>query len=252
LFRGVGVALVTLFDGSGELDAPATAGHAARLVAKGIKAVLVAGTTGEAGALEPAERTQLLAAVRNVLPGPGDAVLIAGTGAPSTRQATRLTAAARDAGADAVLALSPAGCTDSRPYYEAVVAAARDIPVLAYHFPRASSPGIAVEALPDLPVAGMKDSSGDAGRLPATLSSWDRPVYPGSSTLTLLAASLGCPGVILALANAEPEACVAAFAGDAGAQLKMAEYRAAEARPPLGIKQLTAARFGCSATARLG
>ena len=32
MFTGVGVALVTLFDSSGAVDAPATAEHAARLV----------------------------------------------------------------------------------------------------------------------------------------------------------------------------------------------------------------------------
>ena len=48
LFSGVGVALVTLFQDDGTLDAAATAGHAARLVELGIRAVVVAGTTGEA------------------------------------------------------------------------------------------------------------------------------------------------------------------------------------------------------------
>ena len=47
VFRGVGVALVTLFDANGELDAPATAELAVRLVDLGVRAVLVAGTTGE-------------------------------------------------------------------------------------------------------------------------------------------------------------------------------------------------------------
>ena len=53
VFTGVGVALVTLFDDEGEIDAPATADHAARLVEAGVRSVLVAGTTGEATALDP-------------------------------------------------------------------------------------------------------------------------------------------------------------------------------------------------------
>ncbi|MGH9286064.1 MAG: dihydrodipicolinate synthase family protein, partial [Acidimicrobiales bacterium] len=51
-FRGVGVALVTLFDERGGLDAGATADHAARLVELGVAAVVVAGSTGEAAALD--------------------------------------------------------------------------------------------------------------------------------------------------------------------------------------------------------
>ncbi|MGH9136635.1 MAG: dihydrodipicolinate synthase family protein, partial [Acidimicrobiales bacterium] len=50
-FTGVGVALVTLFDDDGHVDAPATADLAARIVDTGVSAVVVAGTTGEAAAL---------------------------------------------------------------------------------------------------------------------------------------------------------------------------------------------------------
>ncbi|MGH9084037.1 MAG: dihydrodipicolinate synthase family protein, partial [Acidimicrobiales bacterium] len=62
IFSGVGVALVTLFDDEGEIDAPATADHAARLVERGVSAVLVAGSTGEASALDAEERSDLLIA----------------------------------------------------------------------------------------------------------------------------------------------------------------------------------------------
>ena len=65
VFRGVGVVLVTLFDDEGEIDAPATVDHAARLVDAGVAAVLVAGSTGEAATLDPEERSDLLVAVRS-------------------------------------------------------------------------------------------------------------------------------------------------------------------------------------------
>ena len=252
MFRGVGVALVTLFRDDGDLDAVATADLAGRLVELGIQAIVVCGTTGEAAALEPDERDDLVNAVRKALPEAGGVPLIVGTGAPSRRQAARLTAAARDLGADAVLALSAPRATDPHPYYEAVAAAADGLPVLAYHNPAVSPPGIAVDALAALPVAGLKDSSADANRLLATLDAWEGAVYCGSSALISLAASVGCPGVILALANAEPEACLAAFAGDAESQLKLAKFRTAETRFPRGIKELVAARYGCTATTRLG
>ncbi|HJU01153.1 MAG TPA: dihydrodipicolinate synthase family protein, partial [Actinomycetes bacterium] len=56
LFTGVGVALATLFDEAGDVDAKATAAHAATLVDLGIRAVVVAGSTGEAAALTAGER----------------------------------------------------------------------------------------------------------------------------------------------------------------------------------------------------
>jgi dihydrodipicolinate synthase/N-acetylneuraminate lyase len=253
VFGGVGVALVTLFDGAGDLDAPATADHAARLAALGMRAVVVAGSTGEAAALAPEERVAVLDAVRAAVPPSSGVAVVAGTGAPSARQAAALTAAAADHGADAVLALSPPGAPDPRPYYEAVAKAAAGVPVLAYHWPALSPPGIPAAALADLPVAGCKDSTGDPDRLLEALLAWDGPLYVGSSALLPLAGALGCAGAILALANVHPELCVAAFAGDAAAQRALAaDHLAARTRFPASIKAMTARRFGTSTAARMG
>lgn len=250
-FTGVAAALVTLFTDDLELDAAATAALAGRLVDAGLGAIVVAGSTGEASALTSDERVALLAAVVAEV---GDRVpVLAGTGAPSARQATAFTRDARDAGAAAALVLSPPSSSDPRPYYEAVAKAVPDLPLLAYHYPAASMPGIPLDVLGDLPVVGLKDSSGDADRLLTELTAWDRPVYPGSSALVAYAGILGCAGVILALANAEPERCVAAFAGDGAAQLELVESHSAQRGPfPHAIKALTARRFGTSTAARMG
>lgn len=255
LFRGVGVALVTLFDDGLEVDVAATADLAVRLVEAGVAAVLVAGTTGEAAALDAGERRALITAVRDALTV--TVPVIAGTGAPSARQAAAFTRDAADAGADAALVLSPPGVADPRPYYDTVSSAAGDLPLLAYHYPAVSMPGIPVEHLADLPVIGAKDSSGDLERLLREVAEWDKPVYPGSSASISVAAGLGCPGVILALANAEPEGCVAAFAGGAGdhtAQLALlpAHLDQRVGGFPAGIKRMTAARYGTPTAARLG
>jgi 4-hydroxy-tetrahydrodipicolinate synthase len=250
LFTGVGVALVTLFDESGEVDAPATADHAVRLIELGVRAVVVAGSTGEAAALSLDERASLLEAVRAKLPH--KVPLIAGTGAPSSRQAVMLTSAARDLGADAVLVLSPMGAADSRPYYEAAFKAAGEMPIIAYHWPAMSPPGIPVSVLPELPIAGCKDSSGEPERLLSTLTSWDGPLYVGSSAILSFAGPLGCAGAILGLANAAPEQCIAAFGGDFSAQRELfAAHKRASNDFPAGVKHLTAQRFGTSPITRI-
>jgi 4-hydroxy-tetrahydrodipicolinate synthase len=251
LFTGVAVALVTLFDDDGQLDAKATADHAAALVELGVQAVVVAGSTGEAATLSADERIALLMAVRHAVPT-GTPVL-AGTGAPSRRQAAALTRDAVEHGAAGLLVLSPPGAVDLLGYYETVVAAAGDVPVLGYHFPAVSPPGIPVGVLPDLPVRGVKDSSGDPGRLLDERTSYDGWLYTGAASVLSLAGPLGCTGAILALANAEPERCSAAFAGDADAQLALtAAHRASQRDFPHGLKALVADRFGTSRTVRLG
>lgn len=251
LFRGVGVALATLFEDDGEVDVKATADFAANLAGLGIRAVAVAGSTGEAAALTAGERIALLTETRRAVPA--GVPVIAGTGGPSARQAAALTRDAREAGADAVLALCPPRNNDPRPYYEAVAEAAGDLPVLAYHFPQTAPPGIPVEALPDLPVQGMKDSSGDPERLLAELEVFDRPLYVGASPMLLMAGSLGLPGAILAVANVDPEHAIAAFAGDPDAQRALlAPHRRVRHAFPLGLKGAIADRFGTSRVTRLG
>jgi 4-hydroxy-tetrahydrodipicolinate synthase len=251
LFTGVGVALATLFDDDGEVDAKATAGLAATLVDLGVRGVVVAGSTGEAAALTAGERVALLTETRRAVPA--GVPVIAGTGGASARQAAALTREARVAGADAVLALCPPRNNDPRPYYDAVAEAAGGLPALAYHFPQTAPPGIPVEALPDLPVQGMKDSSGDPERLLSELEVFDRPLYVGAAMLVLLAGSLGIAGAILAVANADPEHAIAAFAGDPAAQRALlAAHRRVKARFPFGLKDAIADRFGTSRATRLG
>ncbi len=244
LFSGVGVALVTIFDQAGQVDEAATAAHAADLTARGMRAVLVAGTTGEASTLSPQERLRLIGAVRAAVPA-GIPVL-AGTGAATEAAAAVLTEAAAGAGADAVLAYPPPGPGDVAGFFAAVAKAAAGTPVLAYHVPWVSAPGVPVEALPSLPIAGIKDSSGSADRLLDELAHYDGALYVGSSALLALAGPMGGTGAILALANVEPEACARAFAGDASAQRGLAQaHLRVRAGGPAELKRMLAARGYC-------
>lgn len=251
VFTGVGVALLTLFDDDGALDEAASAALAAGLVDAGVRAVVVAGSTGEAATLDAAERVRLLDAVKSRV---GERVpVIAGTGAETTPQAAAYTRDAVEHAASAVLTLSPPGTSDPRHYYEEVAAAAGDVPVLAYHFPAMSQPGIPVDVIETLPVAGLKDSSGDAGRLLEEMDAFDGWLYTGSAALLALAGPLGCAGAILSLANVEPERCARAFGGDAGAQRELTSAIVqARRRFPRGLKEMAADRWGTSPVARAG
>jgi dihydrodipicolinate synthase/N-acetylneuraminate lyase len=125
--------------------------------------------------------------------------------------------------------------------------------VLAYHFPTFSLPGLPVSVLPELPVAGLKDSSGDPHRLFEELDVFTGWLYVGSTNLVLLAGAMECAGAILAVANLEPEMSIRAFAGDAKAQRQLVTTAdEISGRWPHGLKQAVAARFGTSATTRMG
>jgi len=250
LFSGVGVALVTVFDEAGDLDPGSTGKLAADLAGRGVRAVLVSGSTGEAATLADPERIAIIEAVREAVPG--GVPVIAGTGAPSARQAAALTRAAATAGADAVLTWCPARCTDLLSYFSAVQEAANGIPVLAYHNPWMPSAEIPVAALASLPVAGVKDSSGSPDRLLDEVAHYPGEIYVGSSGYLSLAGPMGAGGALLALANLDPEGCARAFGGDAAAQRELADLHLEVRRGgPAAIKRNLAATRGISAVARL-
>ena len=249
LFTGVGVALVTLFDDEGEIDAPATADHAARLVEAGVQAVVVAGSTGEASTLDAEERSDLLIAVRSAVDG--QVPVIAGTGAASARQAVVLSRRAEGDGADGLLVLSPPGVADPRAYYERV-ASSVDVPVLAYHYPKMSAPGVPVDVLRQLAVAGIKDSTGDAERLMLEADELPEGVYTGHASLIHLAGAIGCSGAILALANIDPDGCIRAWEGDGTVQRELVNGHRSNALSGIaGLKRALCALHGTSPVTRV-
>jgi dihydrodipicolinate synthase/N-acetylneuraminate lyase len=250
VITGVAVALVTFFDEHGHVDHAATARHAAHLAGRGVRGIVLAGTTGEAPHLSMKERLTLLDHVRKEI---GDAVpVLLGTGCLAPGVSTPdLTRRARDHGAAGALVLSPHH-GDVREFYGEVVAAAGDLPVIAYHFPQVSgTTGISIEELKSLKVAGLKDSTGDCERLLDELAHFHKPIYTGSSAMVAYAGMLGCAGAILAAANLEPELCADAFAGDVQAQKDLlAIHHIVSQKGAKGIKEELARRFGTSTACR--
>jgi 4-hydroxy-tetrahydrodipicolinate synthase len=133
---GVITAMVTPFAEDGSLDEAAARKLARHLVENGSHGFVLAGTTGESPTLDDDEKLALLRAVRGEV-GP-DVLVICGTGSNDTRHSERLSAAAADNGADAVLAVTPyynkPNFRGIRAHYEAVAKAA-GIPVVLYNIP---------------------------------------------------------------------------------------------------------------------
>ena len=243
LFTGAGVALLTLFEADGSLLVDETAAYAAMLASKGAACILVAGTTGEFWTLEREERVSLIAAVRHAVPAA--VPVMAGIGALDAGRALSLAGAVDDTGANAALCFVPRGETPE-VFYGKVREAVGDVPLLAYHFPAAGYTELPVPSLADLPIDGIKDSSGEPGRLLATAGVLPANVYTGSALLTGLAAALGTAGGILAAANLDPAAATAAVHGDTAAQGVVARLHASLAGdvPPRALKRLAAERYG--------
>lgn len=135
---GILTAMVTPFDGRGDLNEEAAAGLMHHLLDNGSDGVVLTGTTGESPTLSDQEMARIW---ELGVAECGDAVVIAGTGTNDTRHSVELTERATEAGVDAVLAVAPYYNKPNRrgliEHYKAI-AAATDRPVILYNIPSRS------------------------------------------------------------------------------------------------------------------
>jgi 4-hydroxy-tetrahydrodipicolinate synthase len=148
---GVITAMVTPFAEDLSVDEAAARKLARYLTDHGSHGLVLAGTTGESPTLDDDEKLGLLRAVRDELGA--EVLLICGTGSNDTRHSERLSAAAADSGADAVLAVTPyynkPNPAGIKAHYEAVARAA-GVPVLLYNIPSRVVVNIPAELLAEL------------------------------------------------------------------------------------------------------
>jgi len=215
--RGVIPPLVTPFHADGALDLSAFEANLEALAAHDLAGFLVLGSNGEAASLEEEEKLTLVAAARRLLPR---RFLLVGTGMESTRGTVALTRKAADAGADAVIVLTPhyykARMTAEalRLHFEAV-ADASPVPVYLYSVPAFTGlpwpPGLAASLAAHPRIAGMKESSGDIGLLQRVVSSVPArfQVACGNALVFYPALCAGASGGVLAIANCAPRPATA-------------------------------------------
>lgn len=149
-------------------------------------------------------------------------LVLVGTGMEATAATVALTAKAADAGADAVLVLTPhyykAQMTVDalRGHFESV-ADASPIPVYLYSVPVFTGipfPAALAAAMAQHPnVAGMKESSGDLGLMSRVLAAVPSTftVACGSASVLYPALCLGAQAGILAVACCAPDAAAAVY-----------------------------------------
>ncbi len=209
--KGVFPALVTPFDGKTEaLDEAAFRGIIRHCLPH-IDGVVTSGTTGEFPYLSRAEQRRMVEIAREQV---GDKLVIAGCGAAGTAQAIALATDAQEAGADAVLVVTPYFLHPSdkgvyQHYYD--ITRQVDIPLILYNIPQvmdAYLPRTVVEDLADLPnVVAMKDSSGNLTYTMEILEfAGDRiDLLIGHDEVVVSALAGGVTGMILASAQVYPE-----------------------------------------------
>jgi len=224
-FSGVFPAMVTPFTDDNRIDTETLREDAQRLETAGVDGLVPVGSTGESATLSHAEHVEVIEAVVDAVE---DVPVIAGTGSNNTAEALDLSQQAADAGADALLLISPYyNKPEPAGMYEHYrqIADAVDLPQIVYNVPGRTGQNITVDTAAKLAehenIAGYKAASGDLNQISELIERTrdnEFAILSGDDGLTLPMLSIGADGAISVVANLEPErACAmvgAALDGD--------------------------------------
>jgi 4-hydroxy-tetrahydrodipicolinate synthase len=224
MFHGALTAIITPFR-DGAVDEAALRELIEWQIQSGIDGLVPCGSTGESATLSHAEHERVIKVTveqtRKRVP------VVAGTGSNSTAEAIRLTASAREMGADGALLISPyynKPTQDGIYKHYKMVAASVDLPIFAYNIPGRTGSNIAPETFARLAeiknIVGVKEASGSTEQTSDILRLTDGKftVLSGDDALTVPLMAIGAKGVIATIGNAMPreihELAAAGLAGD--------------------------------------
>ena len=224
-FRGVFPAMCTPFHEDGSIDFETLREDAQRLESAGVDGLVPVGSTGESATLSHDEHIEVVEAVIDAV---DDVPVIAGSGSNNTKEALELSRRSAEAGADALLLISP---YYNKPEQQGFVdhyttlADAIDLPQIVYNVPSRTGqniePDTAVELAEHPNIRAYKAASGDMGQISEVIERTrdeDFAVLSGDDGMTLPMLSVGGTGCISVSANIEPErTCAmvgAALSGD--------------------------------------
>jgi 4-hydroxy-tetrahydrodipicolinate synthase len=200
-FGRVLTAMVTPMSPGGEVDEKGTDALVDHLLATGHDGIVVNGTTGESSTLTDDESIEM---VRRVQQRAGDrATVVAGVGSNDTRHAVDMARRSADAGAEALLLVTP---YYNKPTQAGVIAHCRavadatDLPVVLYDIPSRTGIPFTTQTLITLAehprIAAVKDAKGDLAATTRVLAATDLLWFSGEDALTLPLLAIGAVGTV--------------------------------------------------------
>ncbi|MFA5684520.1 MAG: 4-hydroxy-tetrahydrodipicolinate synthase [Lysobacteraceae bacterium] len=224
--RGSITALATPFTLAGGIDFAALRAMIERQIAAGTRALVIAGSTGEAAMLAEDEYRALLSQAVDMVAG--RIPVLAGSGQSGTARSIAQTRLARDCGIAAALVVTPPYVRPTQAglaaHYRAV-AAEGGLPLLLYNVPGRTGVDLLPETVAELAsvpgIIGIKEAVPEAARIDALLPLRRDGfvVLSGDDPTALRSLLQGADGVVSVASNAVPAAfarlCNLAAAGDA-------------------------------------
>jgi len=211
IFTGSGVALVTPFNENNEVNYEKVRELIEYHISEGTDSIIICGTTGEASTLDDLEHRALIKFAVEVTDK--RVPVVAGTGSNDTHHGVLLSKYAEDAGADALLCVTPYyNKTSQEGLYRHFKAIAEvvSIPIILYNVPSRTGMGFTVETVKRLcefdHIIGMKDASGDISYATELMRQIpDLDLYSGNDDIIVPMLSIGGKGVISVVANILPK-----------------------------------------------
>jgi 4-hydroxy-tetrahydrodipicolinate synthase len=215
MWRGIFPAVTTKFTEADTLDAVEMERCFALQVDAGVDGLIVCGSLGEAMALEPEEKLEILTLAKSVA---GKRPVIMTVCESSTRRAAKAAEAAAKAGADGLMVLPGV------PYRSApretlghllTVTRAAGLPMMVYNNPVAYGVDVTLDMFEELAseplVVAMKESTDDIRRVSEVISRFGTrfDVFTGVDNLALESLLMGATGWVAGLVVAFPKETVA-------------------------------------------
>ena len=224
IFKGMASAIVTPMTETG-IDYDALGRFVDFQIENGINAIVVMGTTGENATIEHDEQTRVIKFVVDKVAK--RVPVIAGTGTNNTEHVLTNTRNACDAGADAVLVVTPYynKATQNGLYQHfTAVADVSTVPVILYNVPGRTGCNLqpkTVARLAEHPnIVAIKEAAGNMAQAVElfALCGDKIDIYSGEDALTVPMMAMGGSGAISVLSNVVPKGAVemsdAALRGD--------------------------------------
>jgi len=213
--KGIMPPHITPFDEDEQIDELALRRLVHYWINSGSSGLVACGSNGEAPYMDRTERRKVIEIVVDEVNG--QVPVIAGTGAPSTRETIDLTKDAKDVGADAALIVAPYYFTpndDELLNHYRIVLDSVDLPVILYNVPKFTGYNMSIGVIRRLvdeysQVVGIKDSSGLIGRISELIAyvGDKTSVLAGTADVILPSLEVGASGAIVAIANVVPKLC---------------------------------------------
>ena len=211
IFTGAGVAIVTPMNPDLSINWELLGTLIDDQIAHGTDAIVIAGTTGEASTMTDEEHVQSIRfAVERTA---GRVPVVAGAGSNHTDYALWLSREAKQAGADALLHVTPYYNKTSQAglvRHFMTLADATDLPVILYNVPSRTGVNIQPKTYQELckhpNITATKEASGNLSQIAMirSLCGDELDIYSGNDDQIVPILSLGGKGVISVLSNVAP------------------------------------------------